>query len=214
MHEDAHWEGLLRGEQAAATRGGFADPLLRFAINLVGAPPLAGKEFSQYRAAHPVETIVGVAMAAKIPVGQYYEDKLLNLGEDRFTFRPALGMVHNHRRWSAEVTGSLWLFTDNNAFWNGNRREQDPLFILQGHVIYTFRPGVWVSGSTAYGYGGASAVNGVDKDDTRKNLAWAASAGYPLNRALGLKIAYIRNDTRAPTGFDSNSIAAALSVLW
>ncbi len=214
MHEDARWEGLLRGEQAAATRGGFADPLLRFALNLLGGPPLEGAEFARYRASHPVETILGVAMAAKLPLGQYYEDKLLNLGENRFTFRPALGMVHNHRKWSAEVTGSLWLFTDNHAFWNGNKREQDPLFIIQGHGIYTFRPGVWVSGSAAYGTGGASTINGVDKNDTRKNLAWAVSVGYPLTRALGLKIATIGNDSRAPTGFDSNSVAAALSVLW
>lgn len=213
-YKDAHWEGLLQGKPTTLTRSGLADPVVRFVMYLIGAPPLEGKEFAKYRVAHQVETIVGTSVAVHLPLGQYYEDKLLNLGENRFTIRPTLGVVHNHGKWSGEITGSAWFFTENDDFWKGNNREQNPLYTLKGHLIYTHRPGLWVSGSAGYGYGGESSVNGVEKGDKKGNLVWAFSLGYPLNRSVGFKLAYISTRTQESTGFDSDTVAAAFTVLW
>jgi hypothetical protein len=55
---------------------------------------MRGKEFADYRAAAAdTETILGVGLAVHLPTGQYFDDKLLNLGSSRFTFRPQPGMV-------------------------------------------------------------------------------------------------------------------------
>jgi hypothetical protein len=213
-YQDAHWEGLLQGVPATRTRSGFSDPSVRFSMNLLGGPPLEGAEFAQFRATHQVETIVGAGLTAKLPLGQYYDDKLLNLGENRFAFQPELGAVHNHRKWSTELTGSAAIYTDNDDFWNGNTLEQNPLYFLQAHLVYTFRPGLWVGGSTGYGYGGESYVNGVDKDDGKNFVGWALSLGYPLNKSVGVKLAYVGSRTQASRGFDSDTVAAGLSVLW
>jgi hypothetical protein len=70
------------------------------------------------------------------------EDKLINLGSNRFTFRPQIGAVHTRGKWSLKTTGIAALFTDNNEFFNGKKLEQDPLYTLNGHLIYSFRPGV------------------------------------------------------------------------
>ena len=90
-YQFGHWTGLLNGVPATVDRNGLADTSVRFAVNLFGAPPLAGKEFAEYRAKADHETIVGMGLVLQLPTGQYYDDKLINLGDNRFAFRPQLG---------------------------------------------------------------------------------------------------------------------------
>ena len=213
-YQEARYTGLLNGVSTSIKRSGLADSVLRFAINLYGAPPLEGKEFAAYRAKVDVETIFGTALVVQLPTGDYMDDKLINLGTNRFTFRPQLGVVHNRGKWSMELTGAVWLYTDNNDFFNGNKLEQDPYYTIQTHLIYTFRPGFWTSASAGYGYGGKSTVNGEKKNDRRENLAWALSFGFPITRQLGVKVIYLSTRTQESIGQDTDSVGAAFSFFW
>jgi hypothetical protein len=213
-YQEGRWSGLLNGAPASITRNGLSDSVLRFAINLYGAPPLEGKEFAAYRAKVDVETIVGTALVVHLPTGDYMNDKLINLGTNRFTFRPQLGVVHNRGKWSMELTASVWLYTDNDDFFNGKKLEQDPYYAIQSHLIYTFQPGLWASASTGYGYGGQSSIDGVDKNDCKENLAWALSFGFPITRQLGAKVSYLSTRTQKTIGQDTDSIGATLSIFW
>jgi hypothetical protein len=114
--QHAHWQGLLDGEPRTVDRRGLADPSVRLAVDFSGAPALSGKAFNAYRAAHPVNTVVGAALTLSLPLGEYQEDKLLNLGTNRFAIQPQLGVVHTRGPWSYELTGSVAFFTDNNHF--------------------------------------------------------------------------------------------------
>src|SRR5210317_2073509 len=174
-YQDGRYTGLLNGVPTSIKRSGLADSVLRFAINLYGAPPLEGKKFAAYRAKANVETVFGTALVVQLPTGDYMDDKLINLGTNRFTFRPQLGVVHNRGKWSMELTGAVYLYTDNDDFFNGNKLEQDPYYAIQTHLIYAFQPGFWASASAGYGHGGESKVNGEEKNDIRENLAWALS---------------------------------------
>ena len=87
-YQDAEWNGLLDGVPARATRSGWSDTFLRFAVNIIGAPPLRGAEYAEYRAATKIETIVGLALEVQLPTGQYFNDKLLNLGTNRVHLPP------------------------------------------------------------------------------------------------------------------------------
>ena len=49
-YQFGHWTGLVNGTPATVDRNGLADTSARFAVNLIGAPPLKGKEFAEYRA--------------------------------------------------------------------------------------------------------------------------------------------------------------------
>jgi hypothetical protein len=53
--------------------------------------------------------------------------------------------------------------------------------------IYTFRPGVWASLSTAYGAGGQTSVDGIDAPDRTDKTLWAISADLPVDRNRGGK---------------------------
>ena len=213
-YQEGHWTGLVDGVPSSITRSGLADSVLRFAINLYGAPPLEGKEFAAYRAKTNVETIVGTALVVQLPTGDYMDDKLINLGTNRFTFRPQFGVVHNRGKWSLELTGAVWLYTDNNDFFNGNKLEQDPYYTIQTHLIYTFHPGFWTAASAGYGYGGKSTISGEEKNDLRENLAWALSFGFPITRQLGVKFIYLVTRSQESIGQDTDSIGAAFSIFW
>lgn len=212
--QDGRWSGLVDGVQTTIKRSGLTDTILRFAMNLYGAPPLEGKEFAAYRARVDVETIVGAAFSVQLPTGEYMDDKLINLGTNRYTFRPQLGVVHNRGKWSTELTGEVSLYTDNNAFFDGNKLEQDPLYTVEAHLVYTFRPGLWAAVGAGYGYGGKSTVNGAEKNDRKENLGWAVSLGFPITRQLGVKVGYLGTRTQKSIGQDTDSIAAGFLVFW
>lgn len=175
-YKEATWTGVLEGSPGSTSRSGWADTFVRFGINLYGAPPLRGEKFFTYRAQQKNETIVGVGLVVRLPTGEYQEDKLLNLGQNRFVFRPQLGIVHNHGKWTTEVTGEVAIPTENNEFFNGNTLEQKPMYILIGHIMRSYKPGQWLGVSFGGEYGGDVTINGVDKlDTTQLNVFWLGS---------------------------------------
>lgn len=214
-YQDGRWSGLLNGAPASTSRSGLSDTTLRFSMNLFGAPPLSGKEFVDYRTeARDCETIVGAGMVVVLPTGYYLKDKLLNLGSNRFTIRPQLGVVHNRGPWAFELTGSVWFFTDNESFFSGNTLEQDPLFSLQGHVVYTIRPGLWIASGAAFGTGGRSTLNGTELDDNRNNFLWGTSLGFSVSPQLGFQLTYINSKTLERAGSESDTFLFGATLMW
>lgn len=214
IYQQGEWEGLLNGRPTKLTREGFGDTQLRFAVNLYGAPPLAGKEYIAYRQQQKTDTLIGAGLLVVAPTGEYFSDKLINLGNNRWEFHPQLGLVHTRNRWSYEVTSAVWFFTENNDFWQNSSRKQDPLLAVQGHVIYTCRPGFWFAGSMGYGNGAENTVNGVDKADRAENLIWVFSAGLPIDRVTGIKLAWADKTTKTGTGSDSRSLLISISRMF
>lgn len=203
--QHSRWEGLVSGVSDSRTQEGFDDPLVRFSVDLVGAPALSGKEFLDYQAAHPVRTVVGVGLGVKLPLGDYDADRLLNIGQNRFAFLPQAGVVHFHGAWSFELTGSTSIFTRNDDFFGGKELEQDPVYALQGHVVHTFENRWWVAAGAGYTQGGASQVDGVSKDDERISVLTGLSLGLPIGASQGFKLAYIRSDAQEDVGSDTDS---------
>ncbi|MFC4995232.1 transporter [Rubritalea tangerina] len=214
-YQDGIYRGLLRGEQASAYRSGPTDTLLRISSILYGAPPLKGKEFAQYRkSVQNSETLIGAALILQLPTGDYSENQLINIGSNRFTIRPQIGIVHQRDKWTFETSASMWAFSDNNEFWQGTHRQQDPLWAFQSHLIYTFQPGFWSSASIGYGIGAENEVNGINKNDSAENLAFSLAGGYAFTRNFGAKIAYIGTRTQTDKSFDSDTLALGFSWIW
>lgn len=210
--QHANWNGLLDGAPASVTRDGIADPIFRFSINLLGAPVVGAGPSSQGAANKRGNTVVGAAIALSAPLGDYLDDKLLNLGQNRYVIRPQIGVVHTRGPWSYELTGSTFFSTDNDSFFGGNKREQDPIFAVQAHLIRVFQPGLWASLSAAYGWGGENTVNTVPKDDSRRDVLVAASIGFPVARNQGVKFAYITKRRNTVTGSNLDTLAISWSL--
>lgn len=212
--QTGHWTGMVNGTPTSISREGWADTFVRIGVNLLGAPPLAGSNYASYRAATKVETIVGAALGVQIPTGKYLDDKLINLGTNRFTFRPQMGIQHHHDNWTFNATGMAMIFTENSSFFGGNRLEQAPFYTIDGTVKYSFESGLWASASAGIGVGGRSTVNDSKKDDYKENYAWAVSLGFPVTSSVGFKVAYIETDHWARVGTASQTVSIALVGTW
>lgn len=208
----SRWEGLLAGEPRSVGRTGMADPRVRLSVNFLGSPPLRGNEFQAYKASHPVDTVAGAALALTLPLGEYQDDKLLNLGANRFAITPQLGVVHRRGPWSYELTGSVSFYTDNREFLVEHTRGQDPLFALQTHVVYNSLGGRWISLSAAYDWGGRSTIDGLARNDYREDLLYGIAAGIAVDRQSSIQVAYVANRIQTDVGADTDNFAVGFTI--
>ncbi len=177
------------GEQARTlTRSGQGDMQWRFATNIFGAPSMTPQEFAHTAPA----TTLGASLVVSMPTGQYDGTKLINIGTNRWSFKPELGFVHPAGRWTFELYAGVWLFTANDDFFGGHRRTQEPIFALQGHVIYAFLPGLWLAVDGTWYAGGVTSLDGVLDVDRRENARIGTTLGIALGHGHVLKAAWAR----------------------
>jgi hypothetical protein len=129
----AAW-GSVDGQPRQREMAGLGDPRFRLSVNLIGAPALSVKDFASYRQ----DLIVGVSLQVSAPLGQYDSSKLLNLGNNRWSFKSELGISKAVGPWTVELAPSVTFFTDNTDFFGGNNFAQAPFYAVQGHILYTF----------------------------------------------------------------------------
>jgi len=208
------WSGTVNGQPAAISREGFGDTQLRFAIDLLGAPPLKLPDYAAYQATPEAKTLLGVGFGLGLPTGEYMDDKLINLGSNVYTFRPEIGLLHDRGKWSFEASGSVSFYTENDDFFNGNRLEQDPLYFAQTNVLYRFTPGIWAAAGAAYAAGAETTVNGIPNHDRKENILWGIAGGVALAPWLGVKLQYVSSDRQTDVGNDSDRYIVSLSAFW
>jgi hypothetical protein len=178
-------EGNVQETFGRADRSGFPDLGVRLAVGLVGAPALSPGEF---RARKP-STFFGTSLAVTAPTGEYDPSKLVNLGTNRWAFKPELGVSHPMGKWWIEGYAGVWLFTHNNDFFGGQHRAQDPLYVGQAHVGRGFKPGMWAALNGTYYSGGSTTLDGVQNADRQSNSRIGATVALPLPRGQSLKLA-------------------------
>jgi hypothetical protein len=139
--------------------------------------------------------------------------RLVNISSNRWSFKPEVGLSKPFGRWTIEVAGGVWLFTGNNNFFGGSQREQKGLSTIQGHLIYTFRPRMWLALNATYYTGGRTVVNGVVNADTQKNSRLGGTFSLPLNSRQSVKVAWAKGVT-ARFGGDLNTFAAGWQYTW
>lgn len=200
-----HWSGTVGGIDTATTRTGMADPRITFAVNFLGAPALTLTEMRGYRQ----KTVAGLQVSIGLPLGQYYPERLINLGGNRWAFASRLGISHAlSRRVTVEGYAGATVFTTNGDFYGGTRFSQDPFFEAQAHGVFIIRvPDIWAATSVGYGWGAAATVNDVPKESL-ENLRVSGMLRLPLARQHGLKLVYISGiATRLGADFDTFQVA-------
>ena len=132
-YADGTTRGTLGEEFLQRSTSGLGDTRVRLAVNLKGAPAMNPEQFASLR--QDPEMIVGASVIVQVPTGAYDADKLINLGANRWSIKPALGViVPLHRTWLFEAEIGVWIFGDNDNFL-GQTREQDEIFSAELHLI-------------------------------------------------------------------------------
>jgi hypothetical protein len=204
-----HVQGNYIGEFTEVDRSGFRDPAVRFAVNLYGAPAMDLKGFASYRQ----RTNLGLSLVAALPLGEYDPTRLINLGSNRYSFKPEIGLSRHLGKWTLEVYGGVWLFTDNDEFFGGRTREQAPIGSVQIHVLYTFKPRLWVAVDGNFYSGGRTTVEGVANLDLQKNSRLGTTFSFPFGSRSSLKIA-VTGGAYTTIGGDFTSLVVGYQYLW
>jgi len=170
---------------------GFGDPMLEFDINLLGPPAQKNiPDVLRYEPGFSVDFLVDLAF----PIGEYDDDKQLNLGQNRWYGRIGMPIVWQlgpwvpGRRTTLEFLPTVWFFSDNDDY-VGQTMETDPIFQVDAHLTRDFTERFWASLDGTWFYGGKASINGVEGEKLN-NLGVGLTLGYQINDNLGLTFGY------------------------
>jgi len=183
---------------------GWTDARIRLAWNFFGAPSMSLREFAAYRQ----DLIIGASVTINVPVGNYDPARLANIGTNRWAFKAEAGVSKALARWTLELSGAAAFFETNNAFFGGKSRQQDPMYSLQGHVIYGFASGIWLAANATWYRGGRTSSDGLPNRDLQSSTRAGVTLSFPLSRRQSVKMAASTGIT-ARTGSDFDTITAA-----
>lgn len=176
---------VISDQLITGSRTGFADMKVRFGINLLGSPALDKSEFRKFEQ----KTILGVSLVTSIPTGRYYEDKQVNIGTNRWAFKPEIGVSKRFTHVYAEAYGGIWFYTDNNDYL-GKKLEQKPTYSLQAHGSYYFKNQMWVGFNTTWFFGGKTIIDGVSDNSQIDNWRVGATFSTPIAKGQSLRFQY------------------------
>jgi hypothetical protein len=150
------------------------------------------------------------ASRSSLPFGQYYDNRLFNIGANRWAFKPELGLSDALGPWSFEVSLGTWLFAENDHFFGRTTRDQDPIVTTQGHVVYNFAPSLWLSADATYYTGGRTTGGGVLNDDRQEATRVGLTMSLPIGDGLSLKLAWAETVATRLAGSGFTTYVAAL----
>ncbi len=134
------------------------------------------------------ETSLGVSLPVPAPTGQYDPTKLVNIGINRWAFKPEFGYSERWGKWVLDGYAGCWLFTTNpdcfsqNQYYPGTRSQsQEPIGAFEGHLSYDFKPRMWASLDANFWFGGITSVNGVPNPATLQRNSRVGATGFPTS---------------------------------
>ncbi len=146
------------------------------------------------------------------PTGYYQSDRFINVGTNRWAGRLQLGAIFPLRpRWLLELDAGAWLFGDDDEY-PGGRREQDPVYAFEAHLVHRFRPGLWVSVDGNWFTGGQQTIGGEEREDLQKNVRLGATVAVPFRGRHAVKFGF-STSARTRVGSDSEQYLVSYNLL-
>ncbi len=187
LRADATIAGLTSTQSAT----GLGDPMLEFVINLIGPKSITSlPDMQRYEPGFSLDLLVDLAL----PLGEYHDDQLLNIGQNRWYGRVGTPIIWQigpwvpGRRTTLEVFPSVWWFGDNDDL-VGRKLESDPTFELDVHLTRDFAHNLWGSIDVVYTSAGDSKLDGSPSDGTSSTMV-GFTVGYELNQGMQLTLGY------------------------
>jgi hypothetical protein len=171
---------------------------------LKGGPALSVTQFANYKAT----TSIGLSLTVTAPTGQYNPVKAINLGSDRWSFKPEIGISHpfgSQQKWVVDAYANAYFFTDNTSYHEVEILRQQALPGVEGHISYSFTNNLWVSLDTRYSFRGDTVVNNTDQNNAQKVFTLGSEVNVSLNPRSQLVFefakALVHQNGPAYTGF-------------
>ena len=183
------------GTAFSESASGYADPRAQLVVNLFGTPPLKTNfDLIDYEPTWNLDAAVMLG----VPLGEYDDNKLVNLGLNRWFGRIAFPLTYHFGVFtrgymkSLELIPSVWLFAENDDF-IGQKMENDPMLQFEAHLTNDFTPSFFGSLDLLYRSGFQSEIDGVEVGDDLE----IGNLGFTLNYQ-------VTDNLSIRTGFSSN----------
>jgi hypothetical protein len=187
--------GVAPGSSFSQSASGYADPSVQLDFNLFGTSQLKSTvDLVNYEPTWTLDTAVLLAF----PVGEYDDDKLVNMGLNRwygriaFPFKYHFGVFSPGYMNSLELIPSVWLFAENDDF-VGQKLENDPLWQLEAHLTHDFTRSFFGSLDLLYRGGFQSEINGVEVGDKLDVGNLGFTLNYQLTDKFTIRTSYMSN---------------------
>ena len=109
----------------------------------------------------------------------------------------------------------MLIFSDNKDFLGGNTFSQAPIYTVQGHILYTFKSGIWMALDGLYFAGGHTALNGVRSDNEQINTRVGFTLALPVDRNTNsLKLSASTGVTHCNFGSRISAVGVAWQYRW
>jgi len=206
-----HFRGIVSDAERVADRSGLLDSTFRLSVNLTGGPAMDARDYVKWRQ----KLLVGASIRIVTPTGQYDPAKLVNLGANRWAFKPEVGLSRRWGYWVLDTYGGVWFYTSNHNFYTGtNVQTQNPIFAFEGHLSYDVKPRLWASLDGNFWVGGATTLNGAENPATQqRNSRVGGTMSVPLNKHQSLKFSYSYG-AYVKYGGNFHNISAAWQYSW
>ena len=200
----------VAGNDTAATRNGFGDARIKFGLNLFGSPVLAPRDFIKFRE----HTVVGASIVISVPIGQYYSEKVINIGSNRWGFKPEIGASHREGRLFYEAYAGVWFYTSNDQYLVKSKLGQSALFSFQAHVDYTFKQGKYIALNGGFADGGETSLNSMERHDEQQNWRAGITFSTPVfNKHQSVKIMF-NTGLATKAGQNYTAVTAIYQYSW
>jgi hypothetical protein len=203
--------GKVLGDAKTTYRAGLSDMRLRLSVLVRGAPASTVAQVAKA----PPRTILGTSVTVVAPTGEFYADKLINLGSNRWSIKPEFAVSRPFGdRWLLDAYAAVWFFTANDSFFPGTlTKTQDPIGSFQAHLSYNFRRRLWAAFDATYYVGGRTTVEGVEKGDLQSNSRVGATLSMPVGRTHSIKLA-VSKGAIVRLGADFTSLSFGWQTAW
>jgi len=202
-------KGEFDGVEGRVNRFGQGDVAMRFTVNLLGFPAMDTATFVK-RGRRPG---LGASVVVNVPAGQYLSGKAINLGTNRWSYKPELGLtLPLGDRWLFDTYVGVWLFRDNDDYL-GSTRAQAPLITTQVHLSYNLSRRAWAALNGTFYSGGRTTVKGIDQAERQKNVRIGGTISLPLTNRQSLRVA-VSKGARVRLGSDFTTLSVAWTYGW
>ena len=158
---------------------GLLDASVMMRVGLINSPALDMENYLKRELKFQLSGIFAIT----IPIGQYDQARIANLGGNRWGFKVGMPMIvplskNKEKMFLWEIVPSVTFFTKNTKPHTGDVKTQKPLFWLEQHLTRNFTNRFWGSIDVGYQYGGKTAIDDISDNSVINQFAAGGSLAY------------------------------------
>lgn len=178
---------------ANSSTGGITDLSFVFTANIIGAPAMSLKKFSN---SNTNNSLLSARLFLSTPIGDYKKNQIMNISTNNWIFVPEIAYSKPFGdNFILDIYGNVTFYTDNNEFLDSSVFAENPAFGVDIHPSYIVVPSLdlWVSLDGILRFYDESSINGVDQDNAYKLLMLGSTMELSFNDNQSLSLQYLNN---------------------